>query len=314
MILLVCILLLLYINKQLKIYLVFKYYVIFFDMIAIKMKDKIKISCINYFKSQFPSQYSIIFLMLSLFSYSLSLIVIQPVNGQEQNDDNDIPEVVNKPTVHVRIEGTSGDDRIRGGPGDDVINGGDGDDEIYSLDGDDQLKGEKGNDKLYGGAGDDKLDGGDGDDILRGGPGNDELDGGKGNDTLYGGHGDNELEGGDGDDILNGERGVDEIKGGKGNDMLYGGRGHDKLDGGPGNDELDGGEGIDEIKGGPGADTFICDQSDVIIDFSSDEGDQIIGTCSPEDHAIQDTIDDTNFPQPDNGNIMGQELSPHIIQ
>lgn len=32
--------------------------------------------------------------------------------------------------------------------------------------------------------------------------------------------------------------------------------------------------------GGPGSDTFVCDRFDIIVDFDSYEGDEIIGSCS----------------------------------
>ena len=101
------------------------------------------------------------------------------------------------------------------------------------------------------------------------------LNGGGGNDSLYGGAGDDVLDGGDGDDTLIGD---------DGNDTLYGGAGADALVGGAGNDVLIGGPGADNLTGGAGADRFVFrlgdlgadpSNTDVISDFSRDEGDKI---------------------------------------
>ena len=117
-------------------------------------------------------------------------------------------------------------------------------------------------------------------DKLMGGDGDDKIEGGKGNDILYGKDGDDKIKGEDGNDRINGGRGDDELEGGKGTDRLFGGEGDNLLDGGEGDDVLVGGEGIDIMVGGLGNDTFLCDQSDILIDYNSTEGDQIIGSCS----------------------------------
>ena len=65
------------------------------------------------------------------------------------------------------------------------------------------------------------------------------------------------------------------------------------------NDVLNGGVGVDMMAGGIGNDTFICDLFDTIIDFNSNQGDKIIGQCSPvdqvEDEASSDIIPQENF-------------------
>jgi Ca2+-binding RTX toxin-like protein len=78
---------------------------------------------------------------------------------------------------------------------------------------------------------------------------------------------------------LIGERDVDVITGDEGDDKVDGGKGEDHLDGSEGNDEINGGEGSDIMVGGLGSDTFICDEFDKIMDFSSVEGDKKIGSC-----------------------------------
>lgn len=222
------------------------------------------------------------FLMIILsviipLQYSTVKVVHGQVDNAIPNQDKFIPS--EKPKIDVNIEGTANDDKIKGG------------------DGDDKIEGAEGDDKLSGGRGDDKLNGGEGDDTLNGEYGNDKMKGGSGNDKLTG------------------ERGNDKLEGGKGDDKLFGGKNDDELDGGEGNDELDGGEGTDKMKGGPGADTFTCDQFDIILDFNSDEGDQVNGTCSPEDHALPETvIADNPNSQFDTGNRIGQQLEPQFLQ
>jgi Ca2+-binding RTX toxin-like protein len=174
----------------------------------------------------------------------------------------DSENTIIKPKVQVSIEGTPNDDQLKGGEGDDKISG------------------EDGNDTIMAGKGNDNTKGGKGDDIING-----EL----GNDTL---------QGGSGDDKLNGEDGNDLIEGGKGDDMLLGGKGDDGMLGDEGNDVLNGGEGVDIMAGGLGNDTFICDQFDTIIDFNLNEGDKIVGQCSINDLAENETSYD-NFTQKD---------------
>jgi len=57
---------------------------------------------------------------------------------------------------------------------------------------------------------------------------------------------------------------------------------NDTMNGGEGNDVIDGGKGDDMITGGIGSDTFICDENDILVDFNSNEEDNIIGSCSTE--------------------------------
>lgn len=228
-------------------------------------------------------------LVSSFLMIILSVIIplqYSTVNIANGQIDNSVPDIGNsfsseKPKIDVDIEGTANDDKIKGG------------------DGDDKIEGAEGDDKLSGGRGDDKLNGGEGDDTLNGEYGNDKM------------------KGGDGNDKLTGERGNDKLEGGKGDDRLFGGKNDDELDGGDGNDELDGGEGADKMEGGPGADTFTCDQFDVILDFNSDEGDQVNGTCSPKDHVTPETIiadRATASSEFNTGNKIGQELEPQFLQ
>lgn len=227
-------------------------------------------------------------LVSSFLMIILSVIIplqystVNIANGQIDNTVSDIDESFpsEKPKIDVDIEGTANDDKIKGG------------------DGDDKIEGAEGDDKLSGGRGDDKLNGGEGDDTLNGEYGNDKM------------------KGGDGNDKLTGERGNDKLEGGKGDDRLFGGKNDDELDGGDGNDELDGGEGADKMEGGPGADTFTCDQFDVILDFNSDEGDQVNGTCSPKDHVTPETIiaDSAASSEFNTGNKIEQELEPQFLQ
>lgn len=117
-------------------------------------------------------------------------------------------------------------------------------------------------------------------DKLMGGEGDDKIKGGTGNDILYGKDGNDMIKGDDGDDRISAGSDYDELEGGTGNDKIFGGDHDDLLDGGEGNDILDGGRGIDIMIGGLGNDTFICDPSDILIDFNSSEEDKIIGSCS----------------------------------
>ena len=105
------------------------------------------------------------------------------------------------------------------------------------------------------------------------GPGNERRNG-----TAWGDF----IHGGDGDDRLYGFEDNDSIYGDDGNDRLYGGINEDFLFGGAGNDVLDGEEGRDALTGGSGADQFNFttkgygeSKADMIVDFSSEEGDSI---------------------------------------
>lgn len=119
-------------------------------------------------------------------------------------------------------------------------------------------------------------------DTMKGGEGNDVIDGGKGDDILDGKGGNDKIQGGGGSDRISGEIGNDQLVGERGEDMLMGGEGKDFLDGGEGNDVIFSGKGADMITGGIGSDTFICDENDILVDFNSNEKDNIIGSCSTE--------------------------------
>ncbi|MEM9550569.1 MAG: calcium-binding protein [Pseudomonadota bacterium] len=179
------------------------------------------------------------------------------------------------------LYGQTGEDLLRGGSGDDVLDGGNAAD---------VLKGGSGSDTLTGGAGDDDLQGGTASDVLDGGADNDTLKGVSGSDHLSGGSGADSLDGGSGNDTLDGGTGRDRLKGGSGNDVMNGNAGHDYLNGHTGNDTLDGGEGRDVLylgagddvaTGGENADRFVFraedldGSSDVITDFSAEDGDRI---------------------------------------
>ena len=150
---------------------------------------------------------------------------------------------------------------------------------LFGTEDDDRLYGGLGGDRMVGGAGDDHLSGFEGDDILKGGNGDDHLSGGSGDDGLKGGRGDDHLLGGAGNDTLLGGRGNDWLSSGDGDDILWGGKGTDGLVGGAGDDELHGGAGNDMLWGRAGADRFVFDGShgsDVIADFSRDDGDTLV--------------------------------------
>ncbi|HET8794350.1 MAG TPA: calcium-binding protein [Nitrososphaeraceae archaeon] len=198
--------------------------------------------------------------------YSQNVVDNEVISNNNGNNDNDNVEetsnneFVDRPLVHVSIQGTEINDKLRGGNGDDT------------------LTGEDGSDTLQGQEGDDTIDGGDGEDIIDGGEGDDEIDGGDENDEIDGGAGE------------------DEIDGGKDEDDIRGGEGDDEIDGGDGNDKVDGGDGEDKLKGGKGADRFICDNSDKIIDYNSLENDVIVGQCKYEDKGLLPKKVPTNGP------------------
>lgn len=148
------------------------------------------------------------------------------------------------------LSGTPQDDKFAGKGADDSIHGGGGDDFLRGSEGDDTILGELGNDKLKGGGGNDHLDGGPGDDQLGGGDGDDTLLGGPGNDRLHGGPGEDRMEGNEGNDVLRGEEGRDLMIGGPGADVFEFKR-----------------------RKGTSIDAWPSRQSDVIEDFSLEEGD-----------------------------------------
>ncbi|MCC0179293.1 hypothetical protein I4641_20220 [Waterburya agarophytonicola K14] len=116
-------------------------------------------------------------------------------------------------------------------------------------------------------------------DIIFAGNGDNFLAGNAGDDILEGGNHDDILDGGSGDDILEGGNHDDILDGGSGDDILEGGNHNDILAGGSGNDSLMGEVGRDSLTGGDGADSFIftsLNSFDIITDFNSSQGDQII--------------------------------------
>lgn len=134
-----------------------------------------------------------------------------------------------------------------------------------------------GNDTLQGGTDRQYMNGMLGDDSLSGGDSNDTLEGGQGNDYVFGDYG---------DDSLNGNRGADTVYGNEGDDVVRGGRGADYVTGNDGNDTVVGDLGGDQLNGGTGADVFvlstnaspdplITSETDLIQDFSREEGDKI---------------------------------------
>jgi Ca2+-binding RTX toxin-like protein len=84
--------------------------------------------------------------------------------------------------------------------------------------------------------------------------------------------------------VLSGNGGDDRLYGAGGNDEFFGGSGNDRIFGGDGNDRIRGDDGQDTLHGGAGADRFILAKAsqspagqgrDVILDFSSAQGDRI---------------------------------------
>jgi len=199
--------------------------------------------------------------------------------------------------------GGAGGDTLLGSELANALDGGGGADTLRGAGGNDLLAGGAGADLLDGGAGDDALGGGEDDDVLIGGAGNDTLDGGAGSDTAsyasgsaavrvslaIGGAqatagagidtltGIENLIGGTGADLLVGSDSANTIDGSGGADQLAGGGGADVLIGGAGRDMLVGGDGGDvfrfaSIKELPGT---AATNADVIIDFSTEQGDRI---------------------------------------
>lgn len=133
---------------------------------------------------------------------------------------------------------------------------------ILALDGDDFLMASVEMDVINGNLGNDTIAGLSGDDVIRGGKGNDMIGGDRGN------------------DLINGNRNADKIWGGEGDDIIRGGKQSDTLYGGEGNDLLIGDLSVDILTGEEGADRFVLaginTEADVITDFNSSEGDQIL--------------------------------------
>jgi serralysin len=175
-------------------------------------------------------------------------------------------------------------------------------------------KGGSGKDTIIGNSADNQLFGNAGADDLTGNGGNDLLDGGIGADKMAGGVGnDRFIVDNAGDQVIElGGEGVDTVLSsisytlganvenltltgsaltGTGNDLdniLIGNALANQLFGGAGDDRLAGGDGIDRLTGGQGADTFVAELNsstvatkrgdlslDMILDFSSADGDQI---------------------------------------
>lgn len=121
-----------------------------------------------------------------------------------------------------------------------------------------------------------------GSDRISGSENTDFVFGNEGADYLYGGLGADLFLGGRGADLFSGNQGTDQLRGERGNDVIYGGRDSDLLDGGEGDDFLSGDAGPDSLTGGDGSDAFVLDirhgtsdraLTDVITDFSEDDGD-----------------------------------------
>jgi Ca2+-binding RTX toxin-like protein len=183
------------------------------------------------------------------------------------------------PTVPVRADGGTGDDRLSGGAGPDTLEAGAG--------GNDALNGGGGGDGLISGPGADQLDGGDGSDllvadspcgghVLGGGAGIDNasfagspiaviatvggtaagLNGNCDPDRLVGTE---RIEGSEFGDVLIGDSGSNGFLGRRGDDLIKGMGGADILDGVEGSDTMFGGKGVDSITATDG-------QRDVRID------------------------------------------------
>jgi Ca2+-binding RTX toxin-like protein len=115
---------------------------------------------------------------------------------------------------------------------------------------------------LIGTSGPDAIYGKDHDDIIQSREGTDELYGGKGDDRLQGGVSPDTLLGEDGNDLINGGFDDDYLDGGNSNDLIYASLGDDILEGGPGQDYFNCGDGLD-----------------IVLDFSTEEGDIITSDC-----------------------------------
>ncbi|MGO1077306.1 calcium-binding protein [Inquilinus sp. CA228] len=209
------------------------------------------------------------------------------------------------------ITGGAGNDVIDGSEGFDVIDGGDDNDWVRGGEGADVITGGAGRDKISGGDGADVLDGGAGNDLLRGGAGADILSGGDGIDVAsyaesgaavsinlathvnHGGNAEGDVISGDIEaihgsrfgDTLTGDGGGNTLRGLAGDDTLTGAGGDDRLVGGAGADRIEGGTGADTLLGDDGADRFVYaaagdtgtgfDTRDIMVDFSSTDGDKI---------------------------------------
>ena len=161
---------------------------------------------------------------------------------------------------------------------DDVISLPSGGGQVSAGPGADSVAGAAGADLIQGNTGADTLSGGGGDDIVRGGQDNDFVHGNAGADLLFGDLGNDSVFGGQGDDFVQGGAGSDYVVGDLGRDTVLGGQGADTVVGGAGDDYLSGDLGDDVLLGGAGADLFnfrAGSGRDVVMDFSSAEGDRI---------------------------------------
>ncbi|MFC7498588.1 sulfatase-like hydrolase/transferase [Enterovirga sp. GCM10030262] len=149
---------------------------------------------------------------------------------------------------------------------------------------DDGVSGSAVANRIMGRSGIDELSGLGGADMLNGGQDDDVVDGGAGNDRLMGMAGNDALDGGDGLDFIQGNDGDDHIVGAAGNDRLVGNDGADLIEGGGDDDRLTGGGGRDKLSGGTGRDMFMFGEgdsaaeragADIILDFSTVEGDRV---------------------------------------
>ncbi len=95
---------------------------------------------------------------------------------------------------------------------------------------------------------------------------------------LEGDDGPNHLVGSGDRDDMQARKGDDALEGLGGDDVLRGGRGRDQVDGGEGDDWVSGGRDDDTLRGGLGADvfnSFVEAGTDLVLDFSSAEGDRV---------------------------------------
>lgn len=119
-----------------------------------------------------------------------------------------------------------------------------------------------------------------------------------GKDNIILSNADDTISGYGGNDTISGRAGNDTLGGGRGNDTILGGAGIDALRGNAGNDKLNGGSGHDTLTGGAGADRFIFSigsqvveaNSDIIRDFSSQQGDKIALTLPASLTSIFTTV------------------------
>ncbi|WP_240592706.1 beta strand repeat-containing protein, partial [Macromonas bipunctata] len=69
-------------------------------------------------------------------------------------------------------------------------------------------------------------------------------------------------------------------------DAMYGFAGNDAIGGGTGADTLVGGAGADSLTGGAGADTFVLEDNDTVVDFSSTDSDTVTTTALADGDAV----------------------------